>query len=200
MARAMTELPTLPSAQTAADHAAAIVAIAAQRDRAAFARLFGYFAPRVKTYLLRLGATHAQAEELAQETMLTVWRKAALYDPARAGASTWIFTIARNLRLDAARSAKRRGVLDEVQDPPAPEPEPDTLVAAAQRDVRLRAALDCLPPEQAEVVHHAFFLDEAHSEISAALGLPLGTVKSRLRLAIGRLRDALGELSPGDRK
>lgn len=176
-----------------ARHAAHILAIAARQDRAAFAELFAHFAPRVKTYLMRLGAGAPLAEELAQETLLTVWRKAALFDPSRAGASTWIFTIARNLRLDAARSDKRRNALDEDPVAPSPEPLPDTLVAAGQRDDRIRDALATLPPDQAEVVRHAFFFDKAHSEISAELGLPLGTVKSRLRLAIARLRHALGD-------
>ncbi len=181
-------------APTPAEHAARILAIADRADRTAFAALFGHFAPRVKTYLMRLGASAALAEELAQETMLTVWRKAALFDPARAGASTWIFTIARNLRLDAARSEKRRSALGEDTMVPPPEPEPDMLVAAGQRDDRIRAALTTLPPDQAEVVRHAFFFDKPHSEISTELGLPLGTVKSRLRLAMNRLRDALEDL------
>lgn len=181
-------------APTPAEHAARILAIAARADRQAFAALFGHFAPRVKTYLMRLGANAALAEELAQETMLTVWRKAALFDPARAGASTWIFTIARNLRLDVARSDKRRQALDDDTLAPPPEPEPDMLVAAGQRDDRIRVALTTLPPDQAEVVRHAFFFDKPHSEISAELGLPLGTVKSRLRLAMTRLRDALEDL------
>ncbi|MDE2463476.1 MAG: sigma-70 family RNA polymerase sigma factor [Alphaproteobacteria bacterium] len=182
------------------DHAASILAIAARRDRTAFSGLFTYFAPRVKTYLLRLGASPALAEELAQETMLTVWRKAGLYDPARAGASTWIFTIARNLRLDAARSDKRRQALGDALEAPDPEPGPDAIVAADQREVRLRAAIVDLPPEQAEVIRHAFFHDKAHAEISAELGIPLGTVKSRLRLAINRLRQAMGDLTLGDLK
>lgn len=182
------------------DHAASILAIAARRDRTAFSGLFTYFGPRVKTYLLRLGASPALAEELAQETMLTVWRKAGLYDPARAGASTWIFTIARNLRLDAARSDKRRQALGDALEAPDPEPGPDAIVAADQREVRLRAAIVDLPPEQAEVIRHAFFHDKAHAEISAELGIPLGTVKSRLRLAINRLRQAMGDLTLGDLK
>ncbi len=192
----MTIAPAVPEV----DYAASIVAIATRRDRTAFSTLFSHFAPRVKTYLLRLGASPSLAEELAQETMLTVWRKAALYDPARAGASTWIFTIARNLRLDALRSDRRRQALGDTLDPPHPEPEPDAIVAADQREVRLRAAIVELPPEQAEVIRHAFFQDKAHAQISADLGIPLGTVKSRLRLAINRLRQAMGDLTLGDLK
>lgn len=184
-----------PDETPPARFAAQIRAIATLRDREAFAALFLHFAPRVKSYLMRLGAAAPMAEELAQETLLTVWRKADLFDPARAGASTWIFTIARNLRLDAARSERRRGGLDDDPMAPPAEPLPDTLVSVGQRDNRIRDALENLPPEQAEVVRHAFFGDKPHSEISTELGLPLGTVKSRLRLAMARLRQALGDLA-----
>src|SRR5581483_9993020 len=131
------------------------------------AALFAHFAPRLKAHLIRLGSRADAAEELAQETLLTVWRKAALYDPARAGAAAWIFAIARNLRIDAARHARL----------PLPEPDPadapDAPVAAAERARRVRAALDSLPREQAEVVRLAFFDDRPHAQIEQALGIPL---------------------------
>jgi RNA polymerase sigma-70 factor (ECF subfamily) len=176
-----------------------IVAIAVHQDRAAFGRLFAYFAPRVKTYMQRSGTTEARAEELAQETMLTVWRKAALFDPASAGASTWIFTIARNLRIDAFRRDRRGGAI-EVSDVEAEfqideSPPADASVAAAQSEQRVRAALAELPPDQMRVIELSFFDEMAHSEIARMLGVPLGTVKSRLRLAMNRLRNRLGELS-----
>ena len=173
-------------------HAALIVRIAESADREAFAQLFDHFAPRVKSYLLRLGARDAAAEDLAQETLLTVWRRAAAYDPAKAAASTWIFTIARNLRIDLARREAR----------PAPQAEdldassaaaPDTTVSATQEEGRIRIALGSLPREQAEVIRQAFFFDKPHSEIARDLSLPLGTVKSRLRLAMVRLRTLLEE-------
>ena len=143
---------------------------------------------------MRLGAPREQAEELAQETLLSVWRKAAAFDPAKAAPSTWIFTIARNLRVDASRR-DRRG--EPVEDPSeaVAEPTPDVLVASAQSQARIREALMGLPPEQAEVVRLSFFSDKPHSEIAEALALPLGTVKSRLRLAVGRLRELLGDLA-----
>ena len=159
----------------------------------AFTPLFNRFAPRVKSYLTRLGASAAAAEELAQETMLSVWRKAAQFDPARAGASTWIFTIARNLRIDALRK-ERPQPLEEDPTDVAPEPAADAVVFAAERDVRVRAALKVLSPEQAEVIELSFFTEAAHSEIAERLGLPLGTVKSRLRLAMTRLRSLLEDL------
>jgi RNA polymerase sigma-70 factor (ECF subfamily) len=168
-------------------------AVAEQADRTAFAELFGLFAPKVKSYLLRLGLPAARAEELAQETMLVVWRRAAQFDPASTGAAAWIFTIARNLRIDAAR---RDGIAvpepDPTDDPPPPA-QADALVEAARQSDRIRAALAQLSAEQAEVVQLAFFDDRPHGEIERALGIPLGTVKSRLRLAMARLRALLGE-------
>jgi len=172
-----------------------IEAIATRGDRGAFAALFGHFAPRVKSYMLRLGAEPRLADELAQETLLAVWRKAAAFDPAKAAPSTWIFTIARNLRIDAARRARRVEPADDPSDAPDAEPAPDEALVAAQSETRVRQALASLPIEQAEVVRLSFFSDKPHSEIAAELRLPLGTVKSRLRLAMRRLRDLLGDLA-----
>jgi len=179
-----------------AEPAALILAIAQHRSRASFAALFSRFAPKVKSYLIKQGCRAEQAEELAQETLLTVWRKADYFDPAKAGASTWIFTIARNLRVDAIRRERRP---DDLPDDPMLRPaEPagaDVVMATAEREGHLHSALKTLPEEQAEVVRLSFFSDKPHSEISLELGLPLGTVKSRLRLAMIRLRAALEELS-----
>jgi RNA polymerase sigma-70 factor (ECF subfamily) len=177
------------------NHVDLISAIAQRRDRAAFAMLFGYFAPRVKAWMLRGGFSPTVAEELAQETMLSVWQKAALFDPSRAGAGTWIFTIARNLRIDALRRGRHPSelMIELTEEPEAPVQADDVLIMG-QHELRIRAALDQLPAEQAEVVHKAFFEDKAHAEIKQELGIPLGTVKSRLRLALNRLRAALGDL------
>jgi RNA polymerase sigma-70 factor (ECF subfamily) len=181
--------------EDAADPSIWIAAIAVDRSRESFALLFARFAPRVKGYLLRLGAKPEQAEELAQETLLTVWRKAAYFDPARASASTWIFTIARNLRIDALRRQRHpEDLLDEPEMVPPEAVRPDEALSAAERERRLRRALKTLPREQAEVVQLSFFHDKAHAEISQHLGVPLGTVKSRLRLAMVRLRAQLEEL------
>ncbi len=177
------------------DHPALIQAIAQRQDRAAFAVLFRYFAPRIKAWLLRAGASPAAADEIAQETMLSVWRKAASFDPSRAGATTWIFTIARNLRIDSMRRERHPSTLliDPADDMPPPEPA-DYALDVAERESRIRTALSQLPAEQAEVIRKAFFEDKAHSEIEQELGIPLGTVKSRLRLAMNRLRSVLGDL------
>jgi len=191
----MTRVPTssAPDGPTLAD---CIVRIAQRGDRDAFACLFNHFAPRVKSYLMRLGAAPEAAEELAQETLLTVWRRAAAFDPGRAAASTWIFTIARNLRIDLSRRDGRVPASDawpESNDSPA---RPDEALSALEDKSRIGIAVASLPKEQAQVISLAFFADKAHSEIAGELGLPLGTVKSRLRLAMARLRGALAEIAP----
>jgi RNA polymerase sigma-70 factor (ECF subfamily) len=182
-----------------ADWAHAIGAVATQQDRAAFARLFEYFAPRIKTYLQRSGVAEARAEELAQDTMLKVWRKASLFDPASAGGAAWIFSIARNVRIDALRREHRGGVTEtsEVEaefqiDESTP---PDSRLDEAQSEQRVRSALAELPPDQMRVIELSFFEEKAHAEIARILEIPLGTVKSRARLAMNRLRNLLGESS-----
>jgi len=171
------------------------VAIARSGDQAAFARLFLHFAPRVKSYLLRFHMDASAAEELAQETLLTVWRKAGYFDPARASASTWIFTIARNLRVDSLRGSAHPEALEDHPSLESADPLPGELMVAAEREARTREALTGLPQDQAEVVRLSFFEDKPHSEIARELGIPLGTVKSRLRLAFGRLKSALEVLT-----
>jgi RNA polymerase sigma-70 factor, ECF subfamily len=175
-----------------------IEAIAARQDRAAFAELFAFFAPRVKAYLKRTGTSEAQAEELAQETLLSVWRKAQLYDAGSASAATWIFTIARNLRIDGVRRDRRGGAVrvDEVEaefeadDAPAA----DSLLMSHEAESRVREALKTLPKDQLRVIQMSFFEDKPHGDIARALQIPLGTVKSRVRLAMKRLRGLLDEL------
>ena len=166
--------------------------VAQSRDRAAFSALFDHFAPRIKSYLMRLGAPAAQAEDLAQEAMLSLWRKAHLFDPAKASAATWLFTIARNLRIDAIRREKRPE-LDPQDFMPEAGPDADDAITLAGDEARLREALKDLPPDQAAVIQQSFFADKPHSQIADELGIPLGTVKSRLRLAMVRLKSALGE-------
>ncbi len=180
-----------PPRSAAATH---LAAVAARQDRDAFAALFGHFAPRVKSYLLRLGADPVTAEDLAQETMLAVWRKAAQFDPVKADASTWIFTIARNLRIDALRR-ERHPEIGETDPSLVPEalPAADDMLQAAEIQARLRLSLNELPDAEAEVVRLSFFADKSHREIERELGIPLGTVKSRLRLAMRRIRAALGD-------
>lgn len=173
-------------------------AVAARQDRDAFAELFAFYAPRVKAYMLRLGAGSALAEELAQEVMITIWRKAGLFDRSQASVSTWIFRIARNRRIDAARRARHA---DFDQEDPAfqPEPEiaPDEAVSASEREETVRAALAELPREQIELLKQAFYDGLSHREIAERTGVPLGTVKSRIRLAFGKLRVRLAGQGDG---
>jgi len=171
---------------------ALILAVARHRDRDAFAALFEYFAPRLKSYLIRMGAPAAQAEELAQEAMVSVWRKAALFDPERASAATWIFRIARNLRFDAARRDQLLASFEPgLDDAPEAPQTPEAAELERQRDERVRTALSNLSPEQLQVLRLSFFQDRPHTEIADELDLPLGTVKSRIRLALQKLRAAL---------
>lgn len=173
---------------------AALASLAQERDQQVFARLFRFYAPRIKTYLRKLGTDDAMAEELAQEAMLAVWRKAESFDPAKATAGTWIFAIARNLRIDRLRRERRPEI--DPDDPALvedPAPRADEVVAVEQSERKVRAALAGLPPEQAEVVALSFYEDRPHAEIAARLGLPLGTVKSRLRLALKRIRAQIGD-------
>ncbi len=169
-----------------------ILAVGRRRDREAFARLFDHFAPRLKAYLMRLGADDSQAEELVQEIMLLVWRRAETFDPRQAAASTWLFTIARNRRIDRLRRERRPEI--DPDDPALvgePESAADSTLAQRETGERVRAAIEGLPPEQAELLRLAYFDDTPHSRIAALKSLPLGTVKSRIRLALQRLRQSL---------
>src|SRR5262249_36215685 len=132
-----------------------------------------------------------RAEDLAQETLLNVWRKAAHFDPARAAAGAWIFAIARNLQIDAGRRDRVPADWADPSDEPDPPPDPAPDLSATERAQRLRQAVRALPPDQLSVVELSFFSDKPHAEIATELGLPLGTVKSRLRLALVRLRTSL---------
>lgn len=193
--RSVREVDIAQVMTTAAEPADLIEAIARSQDRDAFARLFSTFAPRLKSYLMGLGTSAAAAEDLVQETLLAVWRKAASFDRTRAGAATWLFTIARNLRIDAARRERTALAysIDLTDEPDAPE-TPDAAVSATEREGRVREGLKTLPPDQVTVIRLAFFQEKAHSEIAQDLGIPLGTVKSRVRLAMARLRERLEEL------
>ncbi|MEW9919855.1 sigma-70 family RNA polymerase sigma factor [Marimonas sp. MJW-29] len=157
------------------------------RDKAAFADLFTHFAPRVKGFLMKSGADATTAEECAQDVMTTLWRKADQFDPRRASVATWIFTIARNRRIDMLRRENR----PEPEDLPwGPEPEPDQaeVIGLQQESALLVEALKALPEQQRDLIEKAYFGDLTQSEIASLTGLPLGTIKSRIRLALDRLR------------
>jgi len=143
---------------------------------------------------MKQGTSDIQAEELVQETMLNIWRKAKQFDPQKASASTWIYTIARNLKIDAFRRNKRPTInIDDVAEPEENSDGADKKVDISHRQKRVASALEMLPPEQFKVVQMSFFEDKSHGEISIELGIPLGTVKSRMRLAFERIRNFVGE-------
>jgi RNA polymerase sigma-70 factor, ECF subfamily len=189
----------MPNATEAEDFAALVEAVAARQDRAAFTRVFAYYGPRVKAYLIRLGLDGGQAEEVAQEVMVAVWRKAASFDRTQASVATWIFRIARNRRIDVFRREQRAvfDASDPAFEPPA-ETRPDGAAEAAEREAQVRLAMAALPPEQRDLVRRAFYEDLSHSEIASSTGVPLGTVKSRLRLAFAKLKLTLADA--GDAK
>lgn len=189
----MTSTPDLAAPSASFDDL--IEAVAKDRNRSAFAALFGHFAPRLKSYLMRLGTDNSAAEEVVQEAMVMVWRKAESFDRRQASASTWIFTIARNKRIDRLRR-ERRPELDP-NDPalvPEPEQQADRTVESQQSRARILTAIEKLPDEQSELIRMAYFDDKSHAEIAAEKDLPLGTVKSRIRLALGRMRREVEDL------
>lgn len=174
------------------EFAALVAAVAERRDEEAFTRLFDHFAPRLNAYLLRLGTEPARAEEIAQEVMVILWRKAALFDPAKSSLPTWLYRIARNRRIDMARRGRFDAVeFDEAVHDVVDDADVEGRFDAQQREEAVRAAMASLPEEQLSLVRLAFFDGLSHSQISERTGLPLGTVKSRIRLAFTRLRRAL---------
>ncbi|MFA5949660.1 MAG: sigma-70 family RNA polymerase sigma factor [Hyphomicrobium sp.] len=169
--------------------------VAASGDVEAFRKLFQTYAPRVKSYMMRQGTDPNTAEELAQETLLTVWRKAGLYSGEKGSATTWIFTIARNLRIDRLRREVAWQPLPEDHNEKASDdPAPDEELSDRERRDRVQAILGELPQDQSEVVMLSYIEGLSHSEIAERLGLPLGTVKSRMRLAYQKIRDGLEDL------
>jgi len=170
--------------------------IAEQADPAAFRELYGAYGPRVKAYMMRRGADAGTAEDLAQETLLTVWRKAALYADDKGSMTTWVFAIARNLRIDRLRREVPFQELPEWRlAEPSEDAQPDEALAEKERQERVRAALAGLPADQREVVQLSFLDGLSHGEIAGRLGLPLGTVKSRMRIAYQKVRAALEDLA-----
>ena len=178
------------------DWADMIGRVAADGEREAFKRLFEHFAPRIKGLMLKAGCSSDEAEEIAQSTMIAVWRKAHQFDPATAGAPAWIFTIARNLRIDLFRRRARTDRLQagsELPDEPDQAEPADILISRGQDAARIASAIQQLSVEQSMVVRLSFIEERPHPEIASALGITLGTVKSRIRLAMNRLRDILDE-------
>ncbi|MGV8856132.1 MAG: sigma-70 family RNA polymerase sigma factor [Devosia sp.] len=177
------------------DPTALLLRVAQSRDKSALALLFSHFGPRIKSMMLKLGANDALAEDLVQETFVSVWRKAALFSSQRGAASTWIFTIARNLRIDQLRRQSNKPYEDlEKLELASDAPLGSALIEQNQVIERVTKALKSLPAEQQDVVRLSFIHDMPHAQIAESIGVPLGTVKSRLRLAYGRLRPLLEDL------
>src|ERR1700704_7102971 len=168
-----------------------VMAVATKRDRTAFARLFDFYAPRVYAYLLRLRLEPGVADELTQDVMTTLWQKAELFDRTKSSVGTWLFRIAHNRRIDVHRRDRENTVPEpRPTDTPDPSPAPDDSLDMSQREASIRAALRLLPEEQLDLIRLAFFEGLSHGGIASQTGLPLGTVKSRLRLALFPLRPA----------
>jgi RNA polymerase sigma-70 factor (ECF subfamily) len=166
-----------------------LFSIGQNQDRASFADIFQHFAPRVKSYMLKLGCVDEMAEELAQQTLLQVWRKAQLYDPEKAAASTWIFRIARNIRIDVLRKQKLFFDVDfDLESVGDEQEDAESKINREQKNQNVALALTNLPMNQAQIIRMSFFDGLSHNEIAKQLEIPLGTVKSRIRLAFGRLR------------
>jgi RNA polymerase sigma factor (sigma-70 family) len=170
--------------------------VALHGDREAFKNLFEHFAPRIKGFMLKGGCSPDEAEEIAQDTLIAVWRKAGQFDPTTTGVAAWIFTIARNLRIDAVRRAARGQRLGhdlEMANAPDPAESAEMVFSRVEDASRVKAAIERLSAEQSRVIQLSFIEERPHPEIANLLGIPLGTVKSRIRLAMNRLRDMLDE-------
>lgn len=163
------------------------------RDKRAFKRLFEHFAPRLKTYLRKLGSSDELCDDLIQDVMIAVWRRAPQFDPSKAAASTWIYTIARNRRIDVFRRDRHEEVEFDETHQPETAPSSFDLVSTGQMENKIRGAISQLPDKQAELLRVFYFEDKTHSEIADEMKLPLGTVKSRLRLAMVKLRGLIEE-------
>ncbi|WP_369955653.1 sigma-70 family RNA polymerase sigma factor [Sedimentitalea sp. XS_ASV28] len=170
-----------------------MIAVRDERDRTAFCALFDFFAPRLKGFIMRSGTSAHQAEEIVQDVMLTVWRKAALFDPHRAQVSAWIYQIARNRQIDIARKDSRP-MPEELREEPGAEPDASQILGLEQEAGMLKEALGKLTSEQREMIEKAYMGEMTHQEISAQTGIPLGTIKSRIRLGLQRLRHELKDL------
>ena len=172
-----------------------IVAVAESRDKKAFKQLFNHFAPRIKGFCQNNGSTSDRAEEVVQEAFVNIWRKANLFDPKKASAGAWIFAIARNARIDLIRKENRPEA--DTTDPFFEQNEPESPLAVLEVERKsklLRDFVRDLPAEQQQVLKLAFFEEKPHSEVAEELGIPLGTVKSRIRLAFKRIRSEFGEI------
>jgi RNA polymerase sigma factor (sigma-70 family) len=182
-------------AAATADFDALLTAVGSDRDDEAFTALFDHFGPRVQAHMVRNGVPPFTAADVVQDVMETIWRKAHLFDRRKAAAGTWVFRIAQNRRIDIGRRSREIScAIEDFFEIPDPAESGDDTIAAAQREACVHAALQSLPQEQCALVRLAFFEGLSHASIAARTNLPLGTVKSRLRLAFARLERYLLDL------
>ena len=181
---------TAPARDMDVDWVEAMARIRQSQDNAAFAAIYRHFGPRVKAFLMRSGADAGLAEECMQDVMATVWTKSHMFDPSRASLATWVFTIARNKKIDVLRK-QRRPEPEDLAWGPDHEPDQEDVMSFQQESAQLSKAVAELPEKQRVLIERAFFADLSHSEIAAETGLPLGTIKSRIRLALERLRRSM---------
>lgn len=193
--RQATTAQTAEAAGEAPDWGRVLARVAAQ-DKAAFGNLYDYFAPRIKGWSLKMGAPASKAEDIVQDVMLQIWRRAAQFDPARADAGTWIFAITRNRYIDLVRQEKRPEIaMDDPIVIASDDATPEEALRDRERADRVAAALAQLPEAQRAIIRQSYFAELTQQEIATQDGVPLGTVKSRLRLAFGRLRELLGDVA-----
>ncbi|MEZ5758669.1 MAG: sigma-70 family RNA polymerase sigma factor [Emcibacteraceae bacterium] len=183
-----------PSAYSDYSHEQLVILVARNKDRHAFHQLFDYFAPRIKSYLLNFNISDQKAEDLTQDVMITLWQKADKFDPEKAKISTWLFRVARNKYIDKVRQQKYPEVNadDHIASMIAPE-KTDQNIKETQDRGRIEMAMSVLNDEQRKVIELSYFKELSHSQIAAATNLPLGTVKSRIRMAFQTLREELGD-------
>jgi RNA polymerase sigma-70 factor (ECF subfamily) len=171
-----------------------LTAVGSDRDDAAFTALFDHFRPRVHAQLVRLGLASFAAADVTQDVMETIWCKAHLFDRRKSAAATWVFRIAQNRRTDVRRRSREHIYVEtDLSLIPDSTADNETSIDAARIEQHVQAALEALPQDQSKMVQLAFFEGLSHSSIAARTKVPLGTVKSRLRLAFSRLRRLLGD-------
>ncbi|MEO8855378.1 MAG: sigma-70 family RNA polymerase sigma factor [Burkholderiaceae bacterium] len=181
---------TVPDAQYWSTQMAAV---SVQRDRASFMRIYDHFAPRLQRYLRNLGVPESIADELVQEALLTLWRKAAMFDPTRASLSTWLYRVARNLYIDHVRKEPHwlpvQEGLDRIDQ--LESTRLDSQPESSFDQDLLKQAIDRLPPVQAKLIRMCYLESKSHSEIARELEMPLGTVKSSLRRSFAKLQGSM---------
>jgi len=172
---------------------ASLIRLVAQNlDREAFAALFDELAPKVKSLLMRRGLDSSGAEDVMQDVMISIWTKAGLFDPARGSVMAWVYTISRNALIDRVRKLKPQLSLEMIEWDPVDETEGvEERMLRDEREEKLQGAMRDIPSDQLEILNLAYREELSQTEIAAKLGLPLGTVKSRMRLAYAKLRGAM---------